>query len=124
MKPKRWQDWLNVVLGAWLVVSPWILGFADQKTASLTAWLLGAGVVVFAGIGVYRNEIWPEGMTIVLGLVLMGAPWGFGFAEQVAATASVPVSGVLVVVFGIWAMLRDLEVGRLKEEHRQPHRTP
>ena len=117
MEPKRWQDWLNVVLGAWLVVSPWILSF--QKTASLTACILGAAVVVFAGIGVYKKEIWPEGMTIVLGLVLMGAPWGFGFPEQVAATANIPVSGVLVVVFGIWAMLRDLEIGRVKEEHRQ-----
>jgi hypothetical protein len=123
MKPKRWQDWVNVALGAWLVISPWLLGFADQKIASFTTWILGAAVVVFAGIGVCKKEVWPQGMTIVLGLVLMGAPWGFGFPEQLAATASVPVSGVLVVVFAIWAMLRDLEIGKLKEEHRQARRT-
>lgn len=25
-----WEEWLNVVLAAWLVVSPWVLGFNSQ----------------------------------------------------------------------------------------------
>jgi hypothetical protein len=24
-----WEEWINVVLGAWLVVSPWVLGIAS-----------------------------------------------------------------------------------------------
>jgi hypothetical protein len=26
-----WEEWLNLVAGLWLVVSPWILGFEDSN---------------------------------------------------------------------------------------------
>jgi hypothetical protein len=76
MKPKRWQDWVNVILGVWLVVSPWVLGFSNHRTASLVAWLAGAAVVLFAAIGAYMREAWEDAITVVLGLVLMGSRSG------------------------------------------------
>jgi hypothetical protein len=118
MKPKRWQDWVNVVLGVWLVVSPWALGFSNHETASLVAWLAGAAVVVFAAIGAYMRETWEEAITLIVGLVLMGAPWAFGFADQLTATANISTTGLLVTIFAVWAMLRDMSVGKVKEEHR------
>jgi hypothetical protein len=118
MKPKRWQDWVNVVLGVWLVVSPWALGFANHEKAARVAWLAGAAVVVFAAIGAYMQEAWEEAITVVLGLVLMGAPWAFGFDDQRTATANIAASGVLVMVFAVWAMLRDMRVVNVNEEHR------
>ena len=27
----NWKEWLNVLLGAWLIVSPWVLGFAHTR---------------------------------------------------------------------------------------------
>jgi hypothetical protein len=119
MKPTRWQDWVNVVLGVWLVASPWMLGFSDHETAALVAWLGGAAVVVFAGVGAYMQEAWEEAITVVLGLLLMGAPWAFGFTDERTATTNVAASGVLVVVFAILAMLRDMDIRKLKEEGRQ-----
>ena len=119
MKPERWQNWVNVVLGAWLVLSPWVLGFADQKTAAIVAWSLGAAVIVFAGLGARVQDAWEEAITLVLGVLLMGAPWALEFADERTATANVALSGTLVVVFAIWAMLRDLDVRKLKEGRRQ-----
>ena len=119
MKPKRWQNWVNVVLGAWLVVSPWVLGFAEERTPAVVAWSMGAAVIVFAILGVRVQDAWEEAITLVLGVLLMGAPWALEFADQRTATANVAVSGALVTVFAIWAMLRDLDVGKLKEGHRQ-----
>jgi hypothetical protein len=49
----------------------------------------------------------------------MGAPWALDFADQRTATADVAITGALVVVFAIWAMLRDLDIRKLKEGHRQ-----
>jgi hypothetical protein len=119
MKPKRWQDWGNVVLGVWLVVSPWALGFSDRETASLSAWFAGAAVVVFATIGAYMREAWEEAITVIVGLVLMGAPWAFGFSDQLTATANISTSGLLVIIFAVWAMLRHMDIGELTDEHRQ-----
>jgi hypothetical protein len=35
------------------------------------------------------------------------------------ATTNVVTNGVLVVLFAIWAMLRDMDIKKLKEENRQ-----
>jgi hypothetical protein len=118
MKPKRWQDWVNAVLGAWMVVSPWVLDFAGSQPAARSAWALGAAIVIFAGIGIYMHEAWEEAINIVLGICLLGSPWALGFADQSTATANAVVTGVLVLAFALWAMLRDLDLKKWRDEHR------
>lgn len=118
MKPTRWQDWLNLILGAWLIVSPWALGFADAQPAAGTTWLLGAAIAIFAGTAVYMPKAWEEAVSIVLGLCLLASPWVMGFADQSTATANAVVLGVLVVAFALWAMLQDADVKKWLEQHR------
>jgi hypothetical protein len=119
MKPRRWQDWVNVVIGAWVVVSPWALDFATNQTPARAAWALGAAVVIFAGIAIYMHEAWEEAINIILGLCLVGAPWALNFADQSNATLNFAASGLLVMAFGLWAMLRDLDLKKWRDEHRQ-----
>jgi intracellular septation protein A len=121
MKPRRWQDWVNVVVGVWVAISPWALGFANNQTAARTAWVLGAAIVVFAGIGIYMHEAWEEAINIILGVCLLGSPWALDFADQSTATANFAISGVLVVAFGLWAMLRDMDLMKMRDENRQAH---
>jgi hypothetical protein len=45
---KAWEEWTNVVLGAWLVVSPWLLGFAALQAAMWTAVVLGLAIALLA----------------------------------------------------------------------------
>jgi SPW repeat len=47
-----WEEWLNLIVGLWTLVSPWILGF--QGTTAMTVHvLIGAAVAVLAAV-----EIW------------------------------------------------------------------
>lgn len=48
-----WEEWINVVLGAWLVVSPWVLGTSSMATLNFVI----VGLVVLA-LALY--EIWDE----------------------------------------------------------------
>jgi hypothetical protein len=48
---------VNLVLGAWLFLSPWILGFAPQAAVSWNAWISG---VVVAGLAVAARHL-PSG---------------------------------------------------------------
>ena len=32
--PKQWEDWVNLVLGIWLCVSPWVLKFDSDQTVT------------------------------------------------------------------------------------------
>jgi hypothetical protein len=43
-----WQEWANAVFGAWLVVSPWVLGFSGLYAAMLNAVVAGAVVLALA----------------------------------------------------------------------------
>ena len=39
----NWKEWLNVLLGAWLIVSPWVLGFAHTRAMHFS---IGIGIAV------------------------------------------------------------------------------
>jgi len=45
-----WEEWINVALGAWLVVSPWVLGVAS---AAATANFVITGLLI-AGLALYE----------------------------------------------------------------------
>lgn len=48
----EWEEWLNLVVGLWVLVSPWILGFAGTTAMWIHA-LIGVIVTVVAAI-----ELW------------------------------------------------------------------
>ncbi len=118
MKPTRWQDWLNIILGAWLIASPWALGFADTQPAAGTTWVLGAAIAIFAGTAAYMPKAWEEAVSIVLGLCLLASPWMMGFADHSTAMANAVILGALVVAFSLWAMLQDADFKKWLEQHR------
>ena len=39
----NWEEWLNLLLGLWLVVSPWALGFTHTKAMHIS---ISTGIVV------------------------------------------------------------------------------
>src|ERR1700724_546513 len=47
-----WEEWLNLIVGLWALVSPWVLGF--QGTTAMTVHvIIGAAVAILAAV-----EIW------------------------------------------------------------------
>lgn len=41
-----WEEWANVICAIWLLVSPWLLGFASAQTAAALWNHLGVGLLV------------------------------------------------------------------------------
>lgn len=48
----NWKEWINLLLGAWLIVSPWALGFAHARAMHYSIGF-GAAVAYLAVI-----ELW------------------------------------------------------------------
>jgi len=118
MASKRWQDWMNLILGLWMIASPWILGFEGAANPVVwSAWILGAAIVVFAGLAVYMPRAWEEALNIILGIALSVSPWALGFADQPTPTTNAVVVGLFVIAFGVWAMLADTTFRRWWHEH-------
>ena len=49
----EWEEWINLALGVWLVVSPWLLGFTALGYALWTNVILG---VLIAAVAAW--ELW------------------------------------------------------------------
>jgi hypothetical protein len=47
-----WEEWINLALGVWLIVSPWLLGFAHTQPMHFAIGI-GSAIVFFAAL-----ELW------------------------------------------------------------------
>ena len=59
---QTWQEWTNLVLGGWLLISPWVFGFTEATAFTWNAVLSGLIVVILAGWAIStakRGELSP-----------------------------------------------------------------
>lgn len=94
----RWVDWANLILGAWLFVSPWVLGLAVPYAASPgDFWWVGGAIFIVAVWALTAPWArWTEWINAALAVWLFISPWVLGFAFP---RASWNAWGVGVVVF-------------------------
>jgi FtsH-binding integral membrane protein len=48
----EWEEWLSLLTGLWLIIVPWVLGFAHTRAMH---WSIGVGIVV---VFIAALEIW------------------------------------------------------------------
>ena len=96
-----WQDSVNLLLGAGLFFSPWLMGFASEQTAAWNAHLVGAVLVVMALSALFAYQVWEEWVSCVLGAWLVIAPWAFRFSEHATATYIHVLIGIAAIVLAI-----------------------
>jgi hypothetical protein len=95
---------LCLLLGVWLVVSPFVLGFAGAAT-----WITimpRLFVILFA---VEKSAI-PSYLEERRASARSGsaAPWTVGY-ESVSATVNSAVSGILVILLATWELMTDCD---------------
>ncbi|MER3479444.1 MAG: hypothetical protein C4327_02900 [Meiothermus sp.] len=99
----RWQDISNLVLGLWLVLSPWILGYASTSAALWNGILVGIVVAVLALTHMRGGPLWEEWVSLALGIWLILSPWLLGFSSLSVPTWNAVVVGVLVAILALAA---------------------
>jgi SPW repeat len=105
-KQNRWQDWVTLILGLWLFVSPFfMIGGSLSDAAAWNAYLLGGAVTVFAASALADSKPWEEWFNLALGLWLVAAPFALGFyhTEGAVAWGQIAVGG-LVVLDTVWVL--------------------
>ncbi len=52
-----WQEWLNLLLGAWIFAAPWALGFATgtYPVAAWDHWVVGALIFIVSATSLLRR---------------------------------------------------------------------
>jgi len=110
----RWQDWLCLMLGSWLFLSPWLLQYitawpyTDQTAASWNSIIFGAAIVTFSLIALadMKNKNWEEWINLILGLWLLVSPWILGFYTHTLATGNMVVVGLIMATISGTALGR------------------
>lgn len=109
----RWQDWVNLFLGAWVFISGWVFshgyyGYYNNRGAGANgwnAWITGAIIFFVAAwaITAPRNML-AEMINIFAGLWLFISPWVLGFAgHNTGASWNDWVVGAIVFFLALWA---------------------
>lgn len=118
----RWAHFVTLLLGIWLIATPFALGYLDPvwsaEVARVTAtrhlpdpalrnaWLTGSDVVsgvlvmLFAAFSLSRRTRWAQWANVFVGLWLLAAPLIF-WAPSPAAYLNDTLLGALVIAFAI-----------------------
>lgn len=95
----RWPCYANIILGAWLLASPFALGYA--KTLMMWSDLIsGALIIILASAAVRTGRVWAYWALSFAGLWLLFAPLVFWTANA-AAYSTGTLIGTLVIAFAI-----------------------
>jgi uncharacterized membrane protein HdeD (DUF308 family) len=98
---KSIPDWLNLICGALLFISPWVLGFAGHMAAAWTAWIGGVVIGVMAIAALVQFAEWEDWVALIAGVLMVIAPWVMGFAAMTYAVWTFVVLGLSVAIASV-----------------------
>ena len=109
---KRWQDQVIVLLGLWLIVSPWALAFSDDNTLTTNACVAGVVMAILAACDLYKTYLWAVLLNLLIGGWVAVSPWALQLAGRREAMGNAVIIGVATVVLGLWELRSDPELHR------------
>jgi hypothetical protein len=63
-KSYDWEEYLNLTIGIWAALAPWLLGFADAPLATAAHVVVGLAVAALAGVELRRLYRSPEAYSV------------------------------------------------------------
>lgn len=111
MKIKHWQDPVNLVIGLWMLASPWVLAYQAEARPMWNSVIVGLLIAAVALYAMYQVFAWEEWTNVVLGAWLVISPWVLGFSGLYAAMLNAVVAGAIVLVLALWALATDKDIG-------------
>ncbi len=102
----RTASGINLLAGLWLILAPFVLGYAAVTNAEYNDVVLGIVVGILAIIGLaMTDETWSRWVNIIAGIWLVIAPFVLGYAgTTMAAVWNDIVLGIIVVALAAWGV--------------------
>ena len=98
---KSVRDWINLICGVLLFISPWALGFSGAMTAAMTAWVGGLVIAIMGLAALIQFAEWEDWVALVAGVLMIVAPWIIGFAAVGYAAWAFVMLGLIVAVASV-----------------------
>lgn len=97
-------DVVNLILGAFLFLTPWLFGYAPGAE-SWNAWIAGVIIAVLSIAALSAFAEWEEWLNLIVGLWVIVSPWLLSFSTNVTAMWINVIIGIVVAVLAaieIW----------------------
>jgi hypothetical protein len=107
LSTRRWQDQVILLLGLWLFISPWVLGYASGSTEGRNAHLAGAVMAILAAFDLYKTYVWAVVLNLALGVWVAISPWALGVAAERGVMLNSVIVGIAALVLALWELRTD-----------------
>ena len=93
---------LNVLAAIWLIISPFVLGFAGMSAAT-NAIIIGiiVGVLALVEVASPESGAWLSWINIILGVWMLVSPFILGAVGMAVFWNSI-ILGIVVIIFSGW----------------------
>lgn len=115
MSKMRWQDWVTLLIGVWVGISPWVLGYSTAGIATANAVVFGIAIVVYSIVELSVPRVWEEWLMVLAGVWLLISPWVLQFSQSTAAAWDTALTGIAVGILALWAMAQFSSQPRQRE---------
>ena len=109
-KLKRWQDQIILLLGLWLVVSPWAFSYPEGSPQMINAFVSGLVIAILAAFDLYKTYFWAVVVNLLVGVWVAASPWILRLADQRVMMWNELIVGIAVVVLALWELRTDPEL--------------
>lgn len=126
----KWKNWLVAIIGAWLIITPWIYGFSSHSGADWTSVIAGAITLV---LGIWAASLpkstatwanWENWTTFAMGIWFIIQPWSVGIASFAGNTWNDVILGIVIAILDLWVMGQNINTNTSNRSHsRQQHAT-
>lgn len=98
----RWQDWMNLLLALWLIVSPFLLAYAGGwgGVAAWNSYIVGAALIVVTVIALSKPRVWQAWGVLVIGIWLIISPFALSFYGPGLARWNNILAGIVIALAG------------------------
>ena len=114
----RWQDQVILLLGIWLFVSPWVLGYASDSPQAMNAYIAGLVIAILAAFDLYKTYVWAVVVNLLVGVWVAVSPWIPAIADRSAMMTNSVIVGLAVVVLALWELRSDPDLHKQWAEGR------
>lgn len=107
LSTRRWQDQGILLLGVWLIVSPWVMAYPSDSPPAINAFIAGAIMAALAAFDLYKTYAWAVFLNILVGVWVAVSPWLVDVMPNQAMSASLLLVGLATVILGLWELRTD-----------------
>lgn len=97
---------LDILVGIWLIISPFLLAYTGNTTALWNDLICGLAVIVFAATQTAQSRSrssWPSWINLLVGIWLVLAPFALNYAGATTTLWNEIVSGLIIIALAAWA---------------------